>query len=109
MLGCQLVQFAESVIGERLCGAWIGCTSESISRESSPRFSLYCGSDSVGGDALQYKLDSTCVYIFSLWTRPAGAFAVTWRKRGMKMEWKSVEELKSRGRGGGGPETCRVE
>ena len=39
----------------------------------------------------------------------AAAFAVTWRKRGMKMEWKSVEEMESRGREGGGPETCRVE
>lgn len=99
MLGCQLVQFAESVIGERLCGAWIGCTSESIFRESSPRFSLYCGSDSVGGDALQYKLDSTCVYIFSLWTRPAGAFAVTWRKRGMKTELKREGKREKREEG----------
>ena len=39
----------------------------------------------------------------------AAAFAVTWRKRGMKMEWKSVEEMESRGREGRDPETCRVE
>ena len=39
----------------------------------------------------------------------AGAFAVTWQKRGMKMEWKSVEEMESRGREGRDPETCRVE
>ena len=40
---------------------------------------------------------------------PAAAFAVTWLKRGMKMEWKSVEEMESRGREGRDPETCRVE
>ena len=39
----------------------------------------------------------------------AAAFAVTWRKRGMKMEWKSVEEMESRGREGRDPEICRVE
>ena len=39
----------------------------------------------------------------------AGAFAVTWRKRGMKMEWKSVEEMESRVREGRDPEICRVE
>ena len=39
----------------------------------------------------------------------AAAFAVTWRERGMKMEWKSVEEMESRGREGREPETCRVE
>ena len=40
---------------------------------------------------------------------PAAAFAVTWLKRGMKMEWKSVEEMESRGREGRDPETCLVE
>ena len=39
----------------------------------------------------------------------AAAFAVTWQKRGMKMEWKSVEEMESRGREGRDPEACRVE
>ena len=47
--------------------------------------------------------------MFSLLMRPAGAFAVTWRKRGMKMEWKSVEEMESRGREGRDPETSLVE
>ena len=40
---------------------------------------------------------------------PAAAFAVTWLKRGMKMEWKSVEEMESSGREGRDPEICRVE